>query len=46
MSLFHKFQVPRTTINEILARHRGISKANALRLANCIGVPAEESIAE
>ena len=39
-------QVPRTTINEILAGRRGISKANALRLANYFGVAAEEFIAE
>jgi HTH-type transcriptional regulator/antitoxin HigA len=39
-------QVPRTTINEILAGRRGISKANALRLANYFGVPTEEFIAE
>jgi HTH-type transcriptional regulator/antitoxin HigA len=39
-------QVPRTTINEILAGRRGISKANALRLANYFGVPPEEFIAE
>jgi len=38
--------VPRTTINEILAGRRGISKANALRLAKYFGVPAEEFIAE
>ena len=39
-------QVPRTTINEILAGRRSISKANALRLANYFGVPAEEFIAD
>jgi HTH-type transcriptional regulator/antitoxin HigA len=39
-------QVPRTTINEILAGRRSISKANALRLANYFGVRAEEFIAE
>jgi HTH-type transcriptional regulator/antitoxin HigA len=39
-------QVPRTTINEILAGRRAISKANALRLANYFGVPAEEFIEE
>jgi antitoxin component HigA of HigAB toxin-antitoxin module len=39
-------QVPRTTINEILASRRGISKANALRLANYFGVPAEEFITD
>ncbi|MCA9204794.1 MAG: helix-turn-helix domain-containing protein [Planctomycetales bacterium] len=39
-------QVPRTTINEILAGRRGISKANALRLANYFGVRTEEFIAE
>ena len=39
-------QVPRTTVNEILAGRRGISKANALRLANFFGVPTEEFIAE
>ncbi len=39
-------QVPRTTINEILAGRRGISKANALRLANYFGVPPEEFITE
>ncbi len=38
--------VPRTTINEILAGRRGISKVNALRLANYFGVPADEFIAE
>jgi DNA-binding XRE family transcriptional regulator len=39
-------QVPRTTINEILAGRRGISKTNALRLANFFGVTTEEFIAE
>ena len=39
-------QVPRTTINEILAGRRGISKANALRLAKFFGVSTEEFIAE
>jgi len=39
-------QVPRTTINEILAGRRGISKANAVRLANYFGVPADEFMAE
>lgn len=39
-------QVPRTTINEILAGRRAISKANALRLANYFGVPTGELIAE
>lgn len=39
-------QVPRTTINEILAGRRSISKANALRLANYFGMRAEEFIAE
>ena len=39
-------QVPRTTINEILAGRRGISKANALRLASFFRVPTEEFIAE
>jgi HTH-type transcriptional regulator / antitoxin HigA len=39
-------QVPRTTINEILAGRRGISKLNALRLANYFGLPADEFIAE
>ena len=39
-------QVPRTTINEILAGRRGISKANALRLAGFFGVPTEEFITE
>jgi len=39
-------QVPRTTINEILAGRRGISKTNALRLANYFGKPVEEFIAE
>ncbi|MCB9873075.1 MAG: helix-turn-helix domain-containing protein [Planctomycetaceae bacterium] len=39
-------QVPRTTINEILAGRRSISKANALRLANYFGVRTEEFIAE
>lgn len=38
--------VPRTTINEVLAGRRGISKANALRLANYFGVRVEEFIAE
>lgn len=39
-------KVPRTSINEILAGHRGISKANAMRLASFFGVLAEEFIAE
>jgi antitoxin component HigA of HigAB toxin-antitoxin module len=39
-------QVPRTTINEILASRRGISKANALRLASFFGVPTDEFIAD
>lgn len=39
-------QVPRTTINEILAGRRSVSKANALRLANYFGVRAEEFITE
>jgi antitoxin component HigA of HigAB toxin-antitoxin module len=39
-------QVPRTTINEILSDRRGISKANAVRLAKYFGVPTEEFIAE
>jgi HTH-type transcriptional regulator/antitoxin HigA len=39
-------RVPRTTINEILAGRRGISKANALRLANYFGVPTGEFIAD
>jgi len=39
-------QVPRTTINEILAGRRSISKANALRLANYFGVPTGDFIAE
>lgn len=38
--------VPRTTINEILAGRRGISKANARRLANYFGVPTDEFIAQ
>ena len=38
--------VPRTTINEILAGRRGISKANALRLARFFGTPPEEFLAE
>ena len=38
--------VPRTTINEILAGRRGISKANALRFAKFFGVPVEEFISE
>lgn len=44
--LSRESQVPRTTINEILADRRGISKANAVRLANFFGVPTEEFIAE
>ena len=39
-------RVPRTTINEILAGRRSISKANALRLANYFGVPTGDFIAE
>jgi HTH-type transcriptional regulator/antitoxin HigA len=39
-------QVPRTTINEILAGRRSFSKANAIRLANFFGVPPEEFLAE
>lgn len=39
-------EVPRTTINEILAGRRGISKANALRLAGFFGVPTDEFLAE
>jgi len=39
-------QVPRTTINEILSGRRGISKANAVRLAKFFRVPIEEFIAE
>lgn len=39
-------RVPRTTINEILAGRRGISKVNAVRLAKFFGVPTEEFIAE
>lgn len=39
-------QVPRSTINEILAGRRSISKANALRLADYFGIRAEEFIAE
>lgn len=38
--------VPRTTINEIVAGRRSVSKANALRLANYFGIPAEEFIAK
>ena len=37
--------VPRTTINEILHGKRGISKANAARLAKFFGVRIEEFIA-
>ncbi len=44
--LARESQVPRTTLNEILADRRGISKANAVRLANFFGVPTEEFIAE
>lgn len=44
--LSRRCQVPRTTINEILAGRRSISKANALRLANYFGVRAEEFIVE
>jgi HTH-type transcriptional regulator/antitoxin HigA len=39
-------RVPRTTINEILAGRRGISKANARRLADYFGVSVDELIAE
>ena len=39
-------KVPRTTINEILSGRRGISKTNAVRLANFFSVPTEEFIAE
>jgi HTH-type transcriptional regulator/antitoxin HigA len=39
-------RVPRTTIHEILSGRRGISKANAVRLAKFFGVPTEEFIAE
>lgn len=39
-------QVPRTSINEILAGRRGISKTNAVRLAKYFGVSAEEFISE
>ena len=46
VELARRSQVPRTTINEILAGRRGISKANALRLAKFFGVPAEEFLAE
>ena len=38
--------VPRTTINEILHGKRGISKANAARLAKFFGVRIEEFIVE
>jgi len=38
--------VPRTTINEILSGRRGVSKANASRLAKYFGVPVEEFISE
>jgi HTH-type transcriptional regulator / antitoxin HigA len=37
-------QIPRTTINDILGGRRGISKANAVRLAGFFGVPVEEFI--
>ena len=37
--------VPRTTINEVLAGTRGISKANAVRLAKFFRVGTEEFIA-
>ena len=37
--------VPRTTINEILRGKRGISKANAARLAKFFGVRIDEFIA-
>lgn len=39
-------QVPRTSINEILAGRRDISNTNAVRLAKYFGVPAEEFISE
>ena len=39
-------KVPRTTINEILCGKRGISKANAVRMARFLGVAVEEFIAE
>jgi len=38
--------VPRTTINEILAGKRGISKVNAARLAKFFGLRIEEFIAD
>jgi HTH-type transcriptional regulator / antitoxin HigA len=38
--------VPRTTINEILAGRRGVSKTNALRLARFFEAPPEEFLAE
>jgi HTH-type transcriptional regulator/antitoxin HigA len=39
-------QVPRTTISEILSGRRGISKANAVRLARFFGVSVEDFIAQ
>ena len=35
-------QVPRTTINEVLCGKRDISKANAVRLANCFCVSVDQ----
>jgi HTH-type transcriptional regulator/antitoxin HigA len=43
--LSRRSNVPRTTINEILCGKRGISKSNAVRLAEYFGVPIEEFIA-
>ena len=44
--LSHGSKVPRTTINDVLRGRRGISTANAVRLANFFGVPAGEFITE
>ena len=45
-ALARQSNVPRSTINEILAERRGISKTNAVRLARFFGVPVEEFIGE
>ena len=44
--LSRRSQVPRTTINEILSGRRGISKTNAVRLANFFAVSTDEFLAE
>src|SRR5690606_6442237 len=44
--LSRESQVPRTTINEVLAGRRSISKANARRLAQFFGVSVDEFISE